>query len=163
MRSCGPWSPSARPFTANWRKKQPWVTEISAFLNRPYLRSYVFAFDARTRENGSLERLLPGEGFDRHLFALKYLAQQRSIALPALYQDPAYAAINHNILSTSTLSSPAVELGGFAPVVPDGYGIGYVISWPTWCRFAFHPIPVGSYKYEQLERLVRDMMAWHVA
>lgn len=65
-----------------------------------------------------------GEGFDRHLFALKYLAQQRSMPVPALYQDPAYAAINHNILSTSTLGSPAVAIGGFAPVVRDGYGIG---------------------------------------
>jgi len=66
-----------------------------------------------------------GKGFDRHLFALKYLAQQQSLPIPALYQDPAYAAINHNILSTSTLGSPAVELGGFAPVVHDGYGLGY--------------------------------------
>ena len=44
--------------------------------------------------------------------------------IPRLYHDPRYAAINHNILSTSTLSSPAVFLGGFAPVVQDGYGIG---------------------------------------
>ncbi|XP_032794300.2 carnitine O-palmitoyltransferase 2, mitochondrial [Daphnia magna] len=69
-----------------------------------------------------------GQGFDRHLFALKYLAQQQSLPIPALYQDPAYAAINHNILSTSTLGSPAVELGGFAPVAHDGYGIGYSIQ-----------------------------------
>ena len=68
--------------------------------------------------------LIIGEGFDRHLFALKYLAEQRSLEVPALYHDPAYASINHNILSTSTLSSPAVELGGFAPVVRDGYGLG---------------------------------------
>ena len=40
-----------------------------------------------------------GEGFDRHLFALKYLSQQRSLPLPSLYQDAAYAAINYNILS----------------------------------------------------------------
>jgi carnitine O-palmitoyltransferase 2 len=70
--------------------------------------------------------LLIGEGFDRHLFALKYLAEQRSISVPALYYDPAYVTINQNILSTSTLGSPAVELGGFAPVVRNGYGIGYV-------------------------------------
>lgn len=69
-----------------------------------------------------------GQGFDRHLFALKYLAQQQSLPVPALYKDPAYAAINHNILSTSTLGSPAVELGGFAPVVRDGYGLGYVFG-----------------------------------
>lgn len=69
-----------------------------------------------------------GEGFDRHLFALKYLAEKQNLPIPALYQDPAYAAINHNILSTSTLGSPAVELGGFAPVVRDGYGLGYVFG-----------------------------------
>lgn len=69
--------------------------------------------------------LTTGQGFDRHLFALRYLARSEGQALPNLYLDPAYAAINHNILSTSTLTSPAVNLGGFAPVVPDGFGIGY--------------------------------------
>ncbi|KAK6308785.1 hypothetical protein J4Q44_G00202480 [Coregonus suidteri] len=48
------------------------------------------------------------QGFDRHLFAMKYLANSQGQALHSLYQDPAYAAINHNILSTSTLTSPAV-------------------------------------------------------
>lgn len=62
------------------------------------------------------------------MFALKYLAEQQNLPVPALYQDPAYAALNHNILSTSTLGSPAVELGGFAPVVRDGYGLGYVLA-----------------------------------
>ncbi|XP_006879756.1 PREDICTED: carnitine O-palmitoyltransferase 2, mitochondrial [Elephantulus edwardii] len=68
-----------------------------------------------------------GQGFDRHLFALRYLAAARGIPLPELYLDPAYGKINHNILSTSTLSSPAVNIGGFAPVVPDGFGIGYAV------------------------------------
>ncbi|XP_077464100.1 carnitine O-palmitoyltransferase 2, mitochondrial [Stigmatopora argus] len=62
-----------------------------------------------------------GQGFDRHLFALRRL----SASPHAFYADPAYGAINHNVLSTSTLSSPAVALGGFAPVVPDGLGVGY--------------------------------------
>ncbi|XP_027023254.2 carnitine O-palmitoyltransferase 2, mitochondrial [Tachysurus fulvidraco] len=66
-----------------------------------------------------------GQGFDRHLFALRYLTNSKGMPMPSLYQDPAYAAINHNILSTSTLTSPAVNLGGFAPVVPDGFGVGY--------------------------------------
>ena len=65
----------------------------------------------------------PGQGFDRHLFGLKHIAQQQG-ELPEFFHDPAYAKINHNILSTSTLSSPAVIIGGFAPVVPDGYGVG---------------------------------------
>uniref|UniRef100_A0A182RSJ5 Choline/carnitine acyltransferase domain-containing protein n=1 Tax=Anopheles funestus TaxID=62324 RepID=A0A182RSJ5_ANOFN len=69
-----------------------------------------------------------GQGFDRHLFGLRHTAQKNGLPLPALYQDPAYAAINHNILSTSTLSSPALLAGGFGPVVKDGYGIGYNIQ-----------------------------------
>ena len=30
-------------------------------------------------------------------------------------------------MSTSTLNSPHVKLGGFGPVVPDGYALGYMV------------------------------------
>ncbi|KAJ8392518.1 hypothetical protein AAFF_G00073960 [Aldrovandia affinis] len=81
-----------------------------------------------------------GQGFDRHLFSMRYLANSKGMALPSLYQDPAYSAINHNILSTSTLSSPAVSLGGFAPVVPDGFGVGYGVH-DEWigCNVSSYP------------------------
>nr|XP_046248578.1 carnitine O-palmitoyltransferase 2, mitochondrial [Scatophagus argus] len=81
-----------------------------------------------------------GQGFDRHLFALRYLAASKGQALDSLYTDPAYAAINHNILSTSTLTSPAVSLGGFAPVVPDGFGVGYGVH-DDWigCNVSSYP------------------------
>ena len=73
-----------------------------------------------------------GQGWDRHLFALKYLAEDLSIPMPELYTDPGYAKINHIILSTSTLSSPALNFGGFGAVTQDGYGVGewifFVIS-----------------------------------
>lgn len=83
---------------------------------------------------------LPGQGFDRHLFAMRYLANTKGQPLHSLYQDPAYAAINHNILSTSTLTSPAVNLGGFAPVVPDGFGVGYGVH-DDWigCNVSSYP------------------------
>lgn len=68
-----------------------------------------------------------GQGFDRHLFGLRKIAESRG-QLPDMYSDPAYAHINHCIISTSTLSSPAVQMGGFAPVVLDGYGVGYAIQ-----------------------------------
>lgn len=68
-----------------------------------------------------------GQGFDRHLFGLRKLAEQAGGKLPAIFQDPAYAAINHNIISTSTLSSPSVRAGGFGPVVKDGFGLAYSI------------------------------------
>ncbi|XP_014859790.1 PREDICTED: carnitine O-palmitoyltransferase 2, mitochondrial [Poecilia mexicana] len=81
-----------------------------------------------------------GQGFDRHLFALRYLANSKGQSLPSLYTDPAYGAINHNILSTSTLTSPAVSLGGFAPVVPDGFGVGYGVH-DNWigCNVSAYP------------------------
>ncbi|KAM9324110.1 carnitine O-palmitoyltransferase 2, mitochondrial [Gastrophryne carolinensis] len=81
-----------------------------------------------------------GQGFDRHLFALRYLAAGKGMTLPDLFLDPAYARINHNILSTSTLTSPAVQLGGFAPVVPDGFGVGYGVH-DEWmgCNVSAYP------------------------
>lgn len=69
-----------------------------------------------------------GQGFDRHLYGLRHMAKIHGIAEPALYSDQAHKLINHNILSTSTLSSPALMLGGFGPVTHDGYGIGYSIQ-----------------------------------
>ncbi|XP_055539996.1 carnitine O-palmitoyltransferase 2, mitochondrial [Wyeomyia smithii] len=69
-----------------------------------------------------------GQGFDRHLFGLRHTAEINDIPLPCIFDDPSYAAINQNILSTSTLSSPALLAGGFGPVVKDGYGIGYNIQ-----------------------------------
>jgi carnitine O-palmitoyltransferase 2 len=67
-----------------------------------------------------------GQGFDRHLFALKYHAVNRlGKKLPDFYASHAYKLINHNTLSTSTLAYPSIQNGGFAPVVPDGFGIGY--------------------------------------
>ena len=77
--------------------------------------------------NLSLPSLFVGQGFDRHLFALRLMAESTG-KVPDVFQDPAYKQINHIILSTSTLSSPALMLGGFGPVVRDGFGVGYGIQ-----------------------------------
>ena len=58
------------------------------------------------------------------MLGLKQMAEQQGGTVPELYLDPAYSFINHIILSTSTLADPAVQYGGFAPVVPDGFGVG---------------------------------------
>lgn len=65
-----------------------------------------------------------GQGFDRHLFALKHISEKYNLKRPSLYDDGGYNTINYNILSTSTLSSPGLLAGGFGPVVKDGFGIG---------------------------------------
>lgn len=63
------------------------------------------------------------QGFDRHLFALKHFAAKNKLDCN-IFHDPAYATINHNVLSTSTLNSPAIMAGGFGPVEQDGLGVG---------------------------------------
>lgn len=64
-----------------------------------------------------------GQGWDRHLYALRHFAEADGLDIP-LFSDESYKAINTITLSTSTLSSPAVQSGGFAPVVPHGLGVG---------------------------------------
>lgn len=68
-----------------------------------------------------------GQGFDRHLFALKLTAKENDFAQIPLFLDPAYEDINKNVISSSTLNSPAIQGGGFGPVVQNGYGIAYMI------------------------------------
>lgn len=65
-----------------------------------------------------------GQGFDRHLFALRKTAEKNNYEHLNIFDDSAYININRNILSTSTLSSPTVWAGGFGPVVQNGLGIG---------------------------------------
>ena len=67
-----------------------------------------------------------GQGWDRHLFALKLLATE-SGAVPDLFNDEAYQLVNSIKISTSTLSSNNFGVGGFCPVTPTGYGLGYQI------------------------------------
>lgn len=69
-----------------------------------------------------------GQGFDRHLFGLKHIAEKNKIPLDPLYEHEAYKNINCNILSSSTLTSIGLLAGGFGPVEANGYGIGYNIQ-----------------------------------
>eukprot|EP01147_Barroeca_monosierra_P001871 gene1871-4967_t len=71
------------------------------------------------------KQALLGGGWDRHLFALRAMAEKLGMTLPEFYNDPTYQKLAHIILSTSTLSSPALDGGGFGPVNKDCFGIGY--------------------------------------
>ena len=75
------------------------------------------------RANSTLAAI--GQGMDRHLFALRQMALAKGGPLPAIFSDPSYARMSHNVLSTSTLVSPFLDGGGFGPVVADGFGVGY--------------------------------------
>ena len=81
-----------------------------------------------------------GQGFDRHLFALKKIAEERGAeglssssslsstsTLPAFFLDESYSKMNRNVLSTSTLGYIGAKIGGFAPTCEEGFGIGYML------------------------------------
>ncbi|XP_017137735.1 carnitine O-palmitoyltransferase 2, mitochondrial [Drosophila miranda] len=85
--------------------------------------------DQCSRVHGQLTKeAAMGQGFDRHLFALRNTAQREGLPVPALYETEAYRRLNNNIISTSTLGSDALLAGSFGPVVRNGFGIGYSIQ-----------------------------------
>eukprot|EP01127_Copromyxa_protea_P007851 TRINITY_DN1782_c0_g2_i1.p1 TRINITY_DN1782_c0_g2~~TRINITY_DN1782_c0_g2_i1.p1 ORF type:complete len:634 (-),score=124.07 TRINITY_DN1782_c0_g2_i1:37-1938(-) len=74
-----------------------------------------------------------GEGVDRHLWGLNQLAKQRQVRLPGynipdIFQDIAWARLRYDVLSTSNCGGYSLSSFGFGPVVPDGWGIGYIIK-----------------------------------
>lgn len=98
-----------------------------------------------------------GQGFDRHLFALRVLAEAEGRSVP-LFEDPSYAHLNHIVLSTSTLSSAAVQLGGFAPVTPDGYGVGYRIEDEMLgCNLSTYPTRDGPEFIANLQTVLDEL------
>lgn len=66
-----------------------------------------------------------GDGFDRHIFAMREIALRSGEKLPDFYLDPIFLKSQHYTLSTSTLYGECFSGGGFAPVVADGFGLGY--------------------------------------
>ena len=69
-----------------------------------------------------------GKGVDRHLFALKCIAEKNGIAIPPFFRSAPWKKLNHTVLSTSNCGNPSLALFGFGPVVSDGFGIGYIIK-----------------------------------
>lgn len=71
------------------------------------------ALSAASAKHQELSRLASaGQGFDRHLFAMKCLSKSLDIApTPAIFEDPTYSFANHFILSTSHLYADNVCSG----------------------------------------------------
>ena len=76
------------------------------------------ALQIATKEHSRLVReCAQGKGVDRHLFALKCIAEKHKLPLPALFQSDAWRTLNHTVLSTSNCGNPSLRLFGFGPVV----------------------------------------------
>ncbi|KAG5675716.1 hypothetical protein PVAND_005597 [Polypedilum vanderplanki] len=115
---------------------RPCTIETKAFVeaidgkNKPSNKQLRAMLDQCSKKHNQLTKdAAMGQGFDRHLFALRTAAERvRIVDDFDIFKDPAYKRINHYILSTSTLTSNGLLAGGFGPVVKDGYGIGYNIQ-----------------------------------
>ena len=58
-----------------------------------------------------------GKGVDRHLFALKCIAEKNGLQIPEFFRSESWKKLNHTILSTSNCGNPSLALFGFGPVV----------------------------------------------
>lgn len=119
---------------------------------------------------------LKGLGQDRIMYAMYCLAQRKDAGeassdgsgsesedgagggstkppLPAIFRDPGWADLGHSTLSTSNCGNPSLRLFGFGAVVPDGYGIGYIIKSDS---IAF----VASSKHRQTQRFLDALEAF---
>jgi len=81
---------------------------------------------AMKKHNSVMKKCLSGEGFDRHLFALKYYAEKNNIEIPEIFTDKSYEVLNDFVVSTSTLNTEFIQFGGFGPL-PNCYGFGYMV------------------------------------
>jgi len=81
----------------------------------------------------TLKKCQSGQGVDRHLFGLNKLSQQRQqlfsgYEIPEIFTDKNFTMFGSNILSTSNVSTPDMQVFGFGPVHMDGFGIGYSMT-----------------------------------
>ena len=67
-----------------------------------------------------------GNAFDRHFWALRYMAERRDIELPAVFTDEGITAVRTDFLSTSSIGSDQqIVRFAFAPTTLHGFGVNY--------------------------------------
>lgn len=85
------------------------------------------AVTAIANHNLYMADVVKGYGVDRHLLGLR-LSLKAGEPTPDFFKDPAFVLSSHWNLSTSQLSSEHFDGYGWGEVVPDGYGIAYMIK-----------------------------------
>jgi carnitine O-acetyltransferase len=142
-------TPQAKHFCEVWcRKKSTSEEKLKA------LRHAITEHSRLTKEASA------GQGVDRLLFALKCIAMRiNDGTVPPFFQSEAWKTLNHTVLSTSNCGNPALRLFGFGPVVPDGFGIGYIIK-DNAISYSVCSKRRQTYRYVQsLERCLNEIQS----
>ncbi|KAI9199855.1 acyltransferase ChoActase/COT/CPT [Polychytrium aggregatum] len=95
-----------------------------------------------------------GRGCDRHLFGLK-LSLKDGETVPAIFADPAYNLTRHWNISTSQISSEYYDGWGWGEVVPDGYGIAYMIKEKT---LHFNVVSLNGLRPDRLAHYIGEAL-----
>ena len=88
----------------------------------------------RRAERAHINRLVScqrGQAVERYVYGLQamYRLYGKELGIfspPAFFSDPGWKIIKHDALSTSGMAAAGIHSFAFAPVVSDGFGIGYV-------------------------------------
>ena len=78
-------------------------------------------------QNTYLKEAKAGQGVDRHMFALKCMAQHNDLPVPELLLDELAVRSSTWRLSTSNAGTASTDRFGYGPVTTGGYGLGYLI------------------------------------
>eukprot|EP00051_Salpingoeca_urceolata_P027488 m.481687 g.481687 ORF g.481687 m.481687 type:complete len:677 (-) comp22284_c0_seq1:23-2053(-) len=119
------------------------------------------ALKAAIDNHGAITKeALTGHGWDRHLFALRLLAEDAHPDTTLdLFSCDAYNVLKEIILSTSTLSSEALDGGGFGPVGERCFGIGYGVR-DQGARFVVSSFGLDNDRFlNELHQALKDMRA----
>lgn len=84
---------------------------------------------AFAKHNKMMSECQTGKGFDRHLLGLLLIAKEQGLAVPELYNDPAFAKSGGGgnfVLSTSLVGYTSIH-GAVVPMIHEGYGCFYRI------------------------------------
>ncbi|XP_072010364.1 peroxisomal carnitine O-octanoyltransferase [Engystomops pustulosus] len=114
-----------RPCTmeaANWCRSM--LDPASTRAQRRELMLKAFA-----KHNKLMSECQLGKGFDRHLLGLLLIAKKQGLAVPEIYNDPAFTKSGGGgnfVLSTSLVGYTSIH-GAVVPMIHDGYGFFYRI------------------------------------
>ncbi|ORX90672.1 acyltransferase ChoActase/COT/CPT [Basidiobolus meristosporus CBS 931.73] len=81
---------------------------------------------ATEKARASSESSIEGRGVDRHLLGLRFLVEPDE-PKPEIFLDTSYEKTSHWHLSTSQISDDLFDQYGWGEVVPDGFGLAYMI------------------------------------